>query len=201
MAVPASPTTKNHDKAMPAMIPRPRPHPHPPTDYPPNSPTHHVVTRHPGGSYSSPRARHRGVLDMMMPSSPYGHCSVPVSPVAGSRLGSATGVPIVGAPPAEPWQQRKTMEAAILAERTRSTQCEKEEVSMTADELRDVLKKERRRTAKIAADLAAFKCSVAQQQFESEVFEEGRINGLMRRVDHLQHELDREEDVVSKQCV
>ena len=135
-----------------------------------------------------------------MPLSPYGHHSVPVSPVAARPI---AGMPFYDGPP-EPSQQRKAMEAAILAERTRSSQCEKEEENMTADELRAVLKKERRRTAKIAADLASFKCSAVQQQLESEVIEEGRINELMRRVDTLQHEkekiivaLEREEEMVS----
>lgn len=202
MAIPTSPTTKKHGKSMLHEQPPPPP---PPMTYPPNSPTHHVITRHPGGSYSSPRARHRvGVLGM--PLSPYGHRSVPVSPVAGTlRTTTTLGMPyhLDGSPP-EPSQQRRAMEAAIMAERTRSVQCEKEEANMTAQELHAVLKKERRRTAKLAADLASFKCSAVQQQLESEVFEEGRINELMRRVDHLQQEkekiivaLEREEEMVS----
>ena len=197
----AHPTTVKHDKA--AMLQHrasPPPPPPPPMTYPPNSPTHHVITRHPGGSYSSPRARHHGVLGMQ-PLSPYGHKSVPVSPVAGRPT-----LPFFETHhgPPEPTQQRRAMEAAIMAERTRTNQCEKEEATMTADELRAVLKKERRRTAKLAADLAAFKCSAVQQQLESEIFEEGRINELMRRVDNLQHEkekiivaLEREEEMVS----
>lgn len=100
--------------------------------------------------------------------------------------------------PPEPSQQRKAMEAAVAAERTRVTACEAEEAHLTADELRAVLKRERKRTAKLAADLAAARCTAVQQQVESEVFEEGRINGLMRTVDHLQHELEREEEMVSK---
>ena len=177
----------------------PPPPPPPPMTYPPNSPTHHVITRHPGGSYSSPRARHRGVLGI--PLSPYGHRSVPVSPVAATRtvLGAGGVIPLVDGP-----QQRKAMEAALMAERTRSVQCEKDEADMTADQLRAVLQKERRRTAKIAADLASFKCNAVQQQLQAEVVEEGRINELMRRVDHLQQEkekiivaLEREEEMVS----
>ena len=197
MAIPTSPTTKKHGKTM--LHHQQLPPPPPPMTYPPNSPTHHVVTRHPGGSYSSPRAHHRSLL-MGMPVSPYR--SVPASPIGGAaRLAMPFAEP--GGPP-EPSQQRKAMEAAILAERTRAAQCEKEEEHMTAEELKVVLKKERRRTAKIAADLAAFKCSTVQQQLESEMLEEGRVNELMRRVDHLQHEkekiivaLEREEEMVS----
>ena len=163
--------------------------------YPPNSPTHHVVTRHPGGSYSSPRANIRR-SDPGVPLSPDGpYNSVPLSNMAG-RL-TIPGLPFTGGPP-EPSQQQRAMEAAVMAERTRSAMCEKEEIGMTAEELREVLKRERRRMAKIAADLASFKCSAVQQQLDSEVFEEGRINGLMRTVDHLQHELAREEQMVSK---
>ena len=205
MAVPTTPTTKKHGKVM--LHQHHIPPPPPPMTYPPNSPTHHIVTRHPGGSYSSPRARHHhGALGMpLSPFSNVGHRSVPVSPIANSRLVgvAAPGLPFVDGPP-EPSQQRKAMEAAVMAERTRRLQCEKEEETMTADELREVLKKERRRTAKIAADLASFKCSAVQQQLESEIFEEGRVNELMRRVDNLQHEkekiivaLEREEEMVS----
>eukprot|EP00977_Amphora_coffeiformis_P028288 scaffold34921_cov162-Amphora_coffeaeformis.AAC.22 len=190
MAIPTSPTTKKGGKSM-YITPPPPPPPPPPHDYPPNSPTHHIVTRHPGGSYSSPRAHaRRGVLGVSL--SPYGPYTVPLSHAAGR--GMAPGLPFTDGPP-EPSQQRKAMEAAVMVERTRSVMCEKEEANMTADELREVLKKERRRTAKIAADLASFKCSAVQQQLESEVFEEGRINGLMRTVDHLQHELEREDQM------
>jgi len=100
-------------------------------------------------------------------------------------------------------QQRKAMEAASAAERTRAKELEEQEANMTADELRAVLKKERHRTAKIQADLAALRSGTVQQQFEAEVLEEGRINGLMRRMDDLQEEkgriileLEREEEMV-----
>ena len=128
--------------------------------------------------------------------SPYGPYTVPLPHTVAGRGLAPGGLPFTDGPP-EPSQQRKAMEAAVLAERTRTAMCEQEEATMTADELREVLKKERRRTAKLAADLASFKCSAVQQQLESEIFEEGRINGLMRHVDHLQHELEREEHMVS----
>lgn len=202
MAIPTSPTTKKHGK--PVLQHGAPPPPPPPTTYPPNSPRHHVVlTRHPGGSYSSPRAHHRGVLGMPLP--PYGgHHSVPVSPVRHPLLSRSAGnLPLLEGPP-EPSQQRKAMEAAIVAERTRAALCEQEEANMTANELHAVLKKERRRTAKLAADLASFKCCAVQQQLETEVLEEGRINQFMRRVDHMQNEkekiavaLEQDEEMVS----
>ena len=100
--------------------------------------------------------------------------------------------------------ERKAMEAAAAAERARAKVLEEAEVDLTAEELRAVLKKERHRTAKIQADLAALRSGSVQQQLQAEVLEEGRINGLMRRMDDLQAEkgriiveLEREEEMVS----
>lgn len=95
------------------------------------------------------------------------------------------------------------MEAAAAKERARAKTCEAEEVSLGADELRAVLKRERHRSARMAADLAALRASSVQSQFEAEVLEEGRVNNLMRRLDVLQQEkgriiveLEREEEMV-----
>jgi BioD-like phosphotransacetylase family protein len=95
------------------------------------------------------------------------------------------------------------MEAAAAKERARAKSCEHEEADMDADGLRAVLKRERHRAAKMAADLAALRAVSVQSQFEAEVLEEGRINGLMRRLDILQQEkgriiveLEREEEMV-----
>jgi hypothetical protein len=105
--------------------------------------------------------------------------------------------------PPELSDERKAMEAACAAERHRAQLLEQEEKNMTADELRAVLKKERLRTAKIQSDFAALRYGTVQQQFQAEVLEEGRINGLMRRMDLLQEEkgriileLEREEEMV-----
>ena len=104
--------------------------------------------------------------------------------------------------------ERKAMEAAAAAERARAKVLEEAEVDLTAEELRAVLKKERHRTAKIQADLAALRSGSVQQQLQAEVLEEGRINGLMRRMDDLQAEkgriiveLEREEEMVSDALV
>ena len=74
---------------------------------------------------------------------------------------------------------------------------------MTADELRVILKWERARMSKIAADLAALRAAAVQSQAEAEVHEEGRINCLMRRLECLQQEkgrliveLEQEEEMV-----
>lgn len=106
--------------------------------------------------------------------------------------------------PPEPTSTQKAMEHASALERERAKKMEQEEVNMTADELRQVLKKERYRIARFAADLAALKATAVQSQLEAEVIEEGRINGLMRRLDHLQQEkgriiveLEREEEMLT----
>lgn len=95
------------------------------------------------------------------------------------------------------------MEAAAAKERARAKSCEEEEANLGPDELRSVLKRERHRSARMAADLAALRASAVQSQFEAEVLEEGRINNLMRRLDVLQQEkgriiveLEREEEMV-----
>ena len=104
-----------------------------------------------------------------------------------------------------PLEARKIEEHAIQAERMRTKELEKQEVDMTANELRAVLKKERHRMARMAGDLAKIKNAAVQCQADSEVMEEGRINGLMRRLENMQIEkgriileLEREEEMVRK---
>lgn len=106
--------------------------------------------------------------------------------------------------PPEISEQRRAMEAAAAKERQRAKQLEEEEKDLSADQLREILKRERHRTAKIQADLVALRFGTVKQQLEAEVIEEGRINGLMRRLDMLQEEkgriiveLEREEGLLS----
>jgi signal transduction histidine kinase len=105
--------------------------------------------------------------------------------------------------PPEPSATQKAMEAAAGLERERRKKMEVGEATMNADELRMVMKQERQRMTRAMADLAALKATNVQSQLEAEVVEEGRINGLMRRLDHLQQEkgrliveLEREEEMV-----
>lgn len=105
--------------------------------------------------------------------------------IAGAGAGGNNAVP------PEISEQRKAMEAAAAKERARAKAMEETELELSAEELRAVLKKERLRTAKIQSDLAALRNSTVQQQFQAEVLEEGRINGLMRRMDILQEEKGR----------
>jgi hypothetical protein len=102
-------------------------------------------------------------------------------------------------------ETQKAMEAAVMAERKRAKELQAEETGMSADELRGVLKRERQRLNKYAADLARLKSAAVQCQAEAEVLEEGRINGLMRRLENLQiekgriiNELEREEEMVRR---
>lgn len=103
-------------------------------------------------------------------------------------------------------QVQKAMEGAIVIERRRTKEMEAQEVDMTADQLREVLKRERHRMSQLSAELAKHKTLTVQSQLEAEVLEEGRINLLMRRLEELQlekgriiNELEQEEEMVSTQ--
>jgi hypothetical protein len=105
--------------------------------------------------------------------------------------------------PPEPSVTQKAMDHAAASERERAKTLEQTEVDLSADELRHVLKQERYRMGRVAAEMAALRAAAVQSQFEAEVIEEGRINGLMRRLDILQQEkgriiveLEREEEMV-----
>jgi len=99
---------------------------------------------------------------------------------------------------------KKAMEEAVQKERTRMKALEKEEVGLSADELHRILRRERTRMSRMAADLAAMKSAAVQSIAEAEAHEEGRINNLMRRLDSLQLEkgriiveLEREEEMLT----
>mmetsp|Transcript_21777 Transcript_21777/g.33232 ORF Transcript_21777/g.33232 Transcript_21777/m.33232 type:complete len:290 (+) Transcript_21777:171-1040(+) len=100
--------------------------------------------------------------------------------------------------------KRTAMEAAVQMERARAKDLEAQEKNMTAEELRVALKRERAHSSKLAADLAALKSLAVSSQAEAEAHEEGRINGLMRRLEMLHHEkgriiveLEREEEMLT----
>lgn len=101
----------------------------------------------------------------------------------------------------------KAVEHALEAERLRVKDLEPRERDMDAAELRVALRRERRHSQRLAADLAALWSSAVQSQAEAEVSEENRINGLMRRLDRVQREkgriiveLEREEEMVRRLC-
>ena len=105
-------------------------------------------------------------------------------------------------------EQQRAMEAAVQKERVRIKAMEQDEQNLSADELPTVVKRERHRMARLAADLAAMKSMAVQSVAEAEVHEEGRINNLMRRLECLQQEkgriiveLEREEEMVSFVCM
>jgi len=114
-------------------------------------------------------------------------------------------MPFLPPAPPEHSETHKAMESAAASERTRAKLLEEEEKHLNADDLRAVLKRERTRMGRIAADVAAMKSAAVQSQLEAEVIEEGRINCLMRRLDTVQQEkgriiveLEREEEMVSR---
>ena len=205
------PLGANHH--VPGMSPTHRHHYH---HHPPASPTHYhqrPVTGYTSmGSpmYGRRRSASLGSTPVgannvfwQQQQSPY--TGAPISPVAGAGIdGSMPLTPFLpDAGPPEIPESQKAMEATVAAERKRAKELEQKEENMTADELRAVLKRERTRMGRIAADLAAIKSAAVQSQLEAEVIEEGRINGLMRRLDKVQEEkgriiveLEREEEMV-----
>lgn len=147
---------------------------------------------------NSPRGSHHSTIRA--------HPSLTYYTLDGHNLGGTLGPPFLN--PVRPHPPRisqiqKAMEAAIVAERRRSKDMEAREETMSAIQLREVLKQERHRMSQLAADLAKHKTMTVQCQLEAEVLEEGRINGLMRRLEELQlekgriiNELEREEEMV-----
>lgn len=178
--------------------------------HPPMSPPHQQRRVH---AFSSPvssstkiRSQSLGQapIGFYSPISPYAVRSVPVSPVAAAVKPSLLTMPLrMPFLPPEHSEARKAMQAAATAERKRAKEMAEKEVNLTADELRETLKRERHRMGRIAADLAALKATAAHSQLEAEMIEEGHINCLLRRMDDLQQEkgriiveLEREEEMV-----
>lgn len=98
---------------------------------------------------------------------------------------------------------KTAVDVAISNEKEHIRTLEEAEANLEAEELRQILKNERRRICKLVGELAAMKSAAVASQAEAEVFEEGRINCLMRRLDSLQKEkgriiveLEREEEMV-----
>jgi len=117
-----------------------------------------------------------------------------------------TGDGNIGQQPPEPCfgAAQKAMEAAAQKERIRAKEMEKLEENVSIDDLKRILKRERIRMSRMAADLAAMKVSTVQSVAEAEVNEEGRINCLMRRLEGVKQErgrvildLEREEDMLT----
>eukprot|EP00591_Stephanopyxis_turris_P009167 CAMPEP_0195508402 /NCGR_PEP_ID=MMETSP0794_2-20130614/1614_1 /TAXON_ID=515487 /ORGANISM="Stephanopyxis turris, Strain CCMP 815" /LENGTH=235 /DNA_ID=CAMNT_0040635347 /DNA_START=166 /DNA_END=873 /DNA_ORIENTATION=+ len=95
-------------------------------------------------------------------------------------------------------------DAAMQQERNRVRELEKQEVNMDEKELRLALRRERMHSCKLAADLGALKSAAVSSQAEAEACEEGRINGLMRKLESLYKEkgrivleLEREEEMLT----
>ena len=100
----------------------------------------------------------------------------------------------------------RVVDNAIASERDRIKELEKKEneADLGVEDLKLMLKRERSRSVKLIGELASMKSMFLASQAEAEVCEEGRINGLMRRLDCVQKEkgriiveLEREEEMVS----
>jgi hypothetical protein len=107
---------------------------------------------------------------------------------------------------------KAVVDAAMQQEKARAEELQALEMDMDVDELKRALKKERAHSSRLAVDLATLRSAAVQSQADAEVHEEGRINGLMRRLEGLQQEkgriifeLEREEEMVRSdyriQCV
>lgn len=107
---------------------------------------------------------------------------------------------------APPTPTKRAVDHALAQERSRIKELERMELkeTITMDEMRMALKKERAHSLRLTRELAALRSSQVQSQAEAEICEEGRINSLMRRLDDLQHEkgriiveLEREEEMLT----
>lgn len=167
--------------------------------------------------------KERSLKNIMKPgvsrerSASWSHYSVPLLSTSGimpplspfrshSSTMSADGcspfIPNLGPPTVS--TSKAAMDAAMTSERKRMKEKELEEKNMSAEELTSVLRRERIRMSRLAADLAVLKSNAVQSQAEAEVNEEGRINCLLAHLDGLQQEkgriiveLEREEEMVS----
>jgi hypothetical protein len=89
---------------------------------------------------------------------------------------------------------KQAVESALSTERTRIRTLEEAEASLTLEELRHVLKKERLHSLHLTGELAAIKSALVTCQAEAEIHEEGRINTLMRRVHTQMESMQREKE-------
>lgn len=86
--------------------------------------------------------------------------------------------------------QRYVEEDAVIAERKRIKDMEDREKDLSADEIRHILKQERRRMIGLVRTVAQLRATAFQCQVESEIHEEGLMNTLMRKLDMMDHHHD-----------
>mmetsp|Transcript_18751 Transcript_18751/g.53940 ORF Transcript_18751/g.53940 Transcript_18751/m.53940 type:complete len:275 (+) Transcript_18751:96-920(+) len=132
----------------------------------------------------------------------------PGTPITeGVPVHSIPGCGVLPLPPGTPSQrasQKKAVEHALEAERSRIRDLEAKEQDMDAGALRIQLKRERQHSTRLACDLAALWSSAVQSQADAEIEDENRMNALMRRLDKVQREkgriiveLEREEEMLT----
>lgn len=99
---------------------------------------------------------------------------------------------------------KAAIDAAMQQEKARAEELQALETDMDVEGLKRALKKERAHSSRLAVDLATLRSAAVQSQADAEIHEEGRINGLMRRLEGLQQEkgriifeLEREEEMLT----
>ena len=88
-------------------------------------------------------------------------------------------------------EHQKALEHAVAIERKRAKQKEADEKDLSAEQLRAILKQERHRMAGMARTIADLRFTAVQSQSSAEIFEEGRINCLLGRLETMQTEKGR----------
>uniref|UniRef100_A0A7S2URH4 Uncharacterized protein n=1 Tax=Attheya septentrionalis TaxID=420275 RepID=A0A7S2URH4_9STRA len=120
------------------------------------------------------------------------------------NLVSSSAIPPVANSHLHDVHVKVVVDAAMQQEKARAEELQALEMDMDVDELKRALKKERAHSSRLAVDLATLRSAAVQSQADAEVHEEGRINGLMRRLEGLQQEkgriifeLEREEEMLT----
>jgi hypothetical protein len=101
-------------------------------------------------------------------------------------------------------EHQRAMEQAVAAERHRAKVMEAQEINLSADELRVILRQERHRMAGFARTIADLRSTAVHCQSQAEIHEEGRINSLLGRLETMQmdkgrivNEFEREEEMLT----
>lgn len=129
-------------------------------------------------------------------------------PVTFSPSFSPSHAPMEGTPSEERLRKEATTKA-LSVERDRITSLEAVESNYTTlDEFRAALKRERRRSARLAADLAIHRWDAVSVQAAAEVTEESRVNALVRHMTRMKEErsrliveLEREEECIANRLM
>ena len=131
-----------------------------------------------------------GDEDIASSSSTHHRMTTPV-PFLESSATASTSFP---SPTNSHMAMKQAVESALSTERSRIRTLEEAEASLSLEELRHVLKRERLHSLHLTGELAAIKSALVTCQAEAEIHEEGRINTLMRRVHNQMESMQREKE-------